>query len=232
MSASLINRSLTTIRTELDFLRESGVISDQTFNSINAKLPEKYDPYAKNRLSVNSTGNSNKRREYMVAIYPFKPQQDGDLELRAGDKIEVLEKPSPEWFKGRCDGRVGMFPSNYVKPAYDDEKDVYRPTSPVPPQYNNNSSTQLAASPYQGSPYPQQPAQQYQPPQQAYYQPPPPQQVVVQPSPQPQQVVVQQQPQSQPQKQSALSSFGNQLASAAVFGAGATIGSDIVNSIF
>lgn len=231
MSASLINRALTNIRTELDFLRESGVISDQTFKSISTQLPEKYDPYAKDQLSVNSTGNS--RREYMVAIYPFKPQQDGDLELRAGDKIEVLEKPSPEWFKGQCNGRVGMFPSNYVKPAYDDEKQQYRPTSPAPPQYNNNNN-QLQQQQHHQSPPPQ---QQYQPPpQQQYQQQPtyyqqPPQQVVVQQPPQ--QVVVQQQPQQQqPQKQSAFSNFGSQLASAAVFGAGATIGSDIVNSIF
>nr|1YNZ_A Chain A, Pin3p [Saccharomyces cerevisiae]1ZX6_A Chain A, Ypr154wp [Saccharomyces cerevisiae] len=56
--------------------------------------------------------------EYVEALYQFDPQQDGDLGLKPGDKVQLLEKLSPEWYKGSCNGRTGIFPANYVKPAF------------------------------------------------------------------------------------------------------------------
>lgn len=218
MSSALINRSLTNVRTELEFLRESNVISEQVYNNILDQIPIKYDPN-QSRSSINTpppqTTPTNSNKEYVEALYEFKPQQEGDLHIRPGDKIEVLEKPSPEWFKGKCNGNVGMFPSNYVKPAFSNSTSMVKSD---PPQYSQSSQPQY-------SPPPQQ-QMQYQPPfppaSTGYYQ---------QPAPQPQQVVVQQE---QPQNtgSSQLKKFGSKLGNAAIFGAGATLGSDLVNSIF
>ncbi|CCK68452.1 Pin3p KNAG_0A07990 [Huiozyma naganishii CBS 8797] len=221
MSASLINRSLTNVRTELDFLRESEVISEETFNKIMHSLPQKYDPNQHNDNRSRDSSESHAKLEYVEALYAFQPQQDGDLELRPGDKIQVLEKPSAEWYKGKCGGQVGMFPSNYVKPAFSGESSA--PKRPAGPPYQPQQQ-HLAAPMYQqpqNTGYSQSSNPPF-PPQSANYYPPQQQQ-------QPQQVVVEQQ---QPHKHNAFKKFGSQLGNAAIFGAGATIGSDIVNSIF
>ena len=240
MSASLINRSLTTIRTELDFLLESNVIDNDVYNRINESLPQRYNAN-QSRSSVSSAAGSNSGQEYVEAIYDFPPQQDGDLELHVGDKVEVLEKPSAEWYKGRCNGKTGMFPSNYVKPAFSTAGQNEKQRAPAPPQYNGNSDNnssrmekQYTNSSNQSS-YQQQQQQPYPPPSTNYYQQPPPQQQVVYqqaPQQQPQQVIVQQQPQQQSNGSSQMKKFGSKLGNAAIFGAGATLGSDLVNSIF
>ncbi|CCE61646.1 hypothetical protein TPHA_0A05720 [Tetrapisispora phaffii CBS 4417] len=220
MSTSLINRSLTTIRTELEFLKESKVISDSVFKEINSSLPERYDPSnAPSMLSATTTRDST-ALEYVEAIYRFDPQQDGDLAIQPGDKIQVLEKISPEWYKGSCNGKVGVFPSNYTKPAFSGSTNASKSElTPVPPQYQQQ----------------QQPIQQVQS-YHSYQQPFPPQSTnYYQQAPQQQQQ--QQQPEQQQQQHHSntgkhLKSFGSKLGNAAIFGAGATIGSDIVNSIF
>jgi len=56
-------------------------------------------------------------RQYVVALYDFEAQADGDLDFKQGDRIEVLEKTesSEDWWTGRLDGRQGVFPGNYVQ---------------------------------------------------------------------------------------------------------------------
>ncbi|KAI8805711.1 hypothetical protein BJ742DRAFT_680843 [Cladochytrium replicatum] len=57
-------------------------------------------------------------------VHQFDAQESGDLPLAVGDIVEVVngKKPalgsqnsSAEWWEGRCNGRSGSFPSNYVK---------------------------------------------------------------------------------------------------------------------
>jgi len=55
--------------------------------------------------------------DVMVAMYPFKAQNDTELSFSKGDRLEVLDRPSsdPEWFKARNQmGQVGLVPSNYL----------------------------------------------------------------------------------------------------------------------
>ncbi|KAI9100611.1 hypothetical protein DFS34DRAFT_494413 [Phlyctochytrium arcticum] len=53
---------------------------------------------------------------YVVALYDFQGQEEGDLSFTKDDKIEVLERTDNvnDWWKGRVGGRVGTFPGNYV----------------------------------------------------------------------------------------------------------------------
>ena len=39
--------------------------------------------------------------DIMVALYPFKAQNDTELSFSKGDRLEILDRPSsdPEWFK-------------------------------------------------------------------------------------------------------------------------------------
>ena len=111
MSASLVNRSLKNIRNELEFLKESNVISGDIFELINSKLPEKWDGNQRSPQNADT-------EEYVEALYDFEAQQDGDLSLKTGDKIQVLEKISPDWYRGKSNNKIGIFPANYVKPAF------------------------------------------------------------------------------------------------------------------
>ncbi|KAI0079044.1 BAR-domain-containing protein [Panus rudis PR-1116 ss-1] len=55
--------------------------------------------------------------EYVVALYDFEPQAEGDLGFRAGDRIEIVEKSdsTEDWWTGRLNGQQGVFPGNYVQ---------------------------------------------------------------------------------------------------------------------
>lgn len=221
-----VEESVATIKAELKYLKEQGALDESAYRDIESLLPR---PAPKPVESSNMSQNL----EVVEALYAFAPQQEGDLALQPSDRIEILEKLSPEWYKGRCNGKVGVFPSNYVKPVEKREVVVNRPIPapvPTPPQY-------AAYTP--PPPQQQQPTQPFPPQFSGYYQQPPPPQQQMQPYVQqyPQAQVVQQQPVPQQQGSSsggsdALKKFGSKLGNAAIFGAGATIGSDLVNSIF
>lgn len=276
MSTALVNRSLSTLKTELEFLRDSNVITENFYNKIIQHLPDRYTQgslpvdfrettpvvekpaqappqiVAPVATSVPSAVNEKQgfqppfspppqepprfNEEYAEALYDYKPQQAEDLELHVGDKLRVIEHLSADWYKGEnlSSKKIGVFPSNYVKKlekynprAVEPQLPVYQP-HPTPPPTNSAPINSMPFPPpstgYQ--PY-QPPAQPYQPPAQSYQPPsqPPPQQVIVQ------------QPAEQQQQQSSGASgkakkFGSKLGNAAIFGAGATIGSEIVHSIF
>ena len=49
---------------------------------------------------------------YVVALYDFAAQADGDLDFKVGDRIEVVERSesAEDWWTGRLNGRTGVFP--------------------------------------------------------------------------------------------------------------------------
>jgi amphiphysin len=55
--------------------------------------------------------------KYVVALYDFAAQADGDLSFNAGDRIELVEKTdgAEDWWTGRLNGAQGVFPGNYVQ---------------------------------------------------------------------------------------------------------------------
>ncbi|GAA6033418.1 hypothetical protein JCM8097_006741 [Rhodosporidiobolus ruineniae] len=50
-----------------------------------------------------------------VALYDFEAGQTEDLSFSEGDRIEVLEIVSDDWYRGALNGREGIFPSSYVQ---------------------------------------------------------------------------------------------------------------------
>ncbi|KAG7090740.1 hypothetical protein E1B28_009830 [Marasmius oreades] len=54
--------------------------------------------------------------QFVVALYDFDAQADGDLSFKAGDRIEIVEKTASaeDWWTGRLNGQQGVFPGNYV----------------------------------------------------------------------------------------------------------------------
>lgn len=104
----------------------------------------------------------------------------------------MVDETNADWWTGKCRGRQGLFPSNYVE-KLDSASFSPEPTSmsmPIAPF----PQSQMGASPY-GSPMSEKPM----------YQPYP--GAVAPANPQP--VVVQQQQQQPPQKPSRFSGLGN-----------------------
>ncbi|GME80416.1 unnamed protein product [Ambrosiozyma monospora] len=226
MSQALVNRSLTTIRTELEFLLDSNVITKSLFDQITQSLPDRYTqgmPAADLKSATKSASpapagpSQSANPEYAEALYDYHPQQPDDLELRVGAKIIIQEKMSPSWWRGTSNGRTGVFPANYVKiVGGSNEKAAYEQQQQPQQVYFQQSAPQ--------------PMQQYQAPPPSYVAPPV---AVVQSQPEPVQVEQQQGGQHGAGKVGgAAKKFGSKLGNAAIFGAGASIGSNIVNSIF
>lgn len=55
--------------------------------------------------------------QYVVALYDYTAQADGDITFNAGDRIEVVERTASteDWWTGRLNGVQGVFPGNYVR---------------------------------------------------------------------------------------------------------------------
>ncbi|KAL6066288.1 Signal transducing adapter molecule 2 [Balamuthia mandrillaris] len=51
------------------------------------------------------------------ALYDYEAMDPDELTLRENDIICVLSKDPSGWWKGQCNGRIGMFPSNYTEPC-------------------------------------------------------------------------------------------------------------------
>ncbi|KZT41276.1 SH3-domain-containing protein [Sistotremastrum suecicum HHB10207 ss-3] len=143
-----------------------------------------------------------------------------DLSFQAGQIIDILEEVNADWYRGRVNGREGLVPSSYV------EKLTTPVTSPAPPSYTHLpdpkpvASGMVAPQPAVGGRF------MAPPPPGGGFRPPP--------------ILPQQQPEAPPSqgepKKSKFGKFGAQAGSAAVsgvgFGAGAAVGSGIINAIF
>lgn len=57
--------------------------------------------------------------EFVIALYDFVGQGQGDLSFREGDRIKIVKKTATDqdWWVGECGGVKGNFPANYCKPA-------------------------------------------------------------------------------------------------------------------
>lgn len=127
-----------------------------------------------------------------TALYAYRGEDAGDLELQPNDHVVVTEYMNAEWWKGRSarTGQEGIFPRSYVR--VNEEKAPMMPQPSTNNNYNNNYGNMPLEVSGTGNGT-----------------------------------------SSVPGKHSEMGKkFGKKLGNAAIFGAGATIGSDIVNSIF
>ncbi|KAL1949795.1 hypothetical protein VTO73DRAFT_8676 [Trametes versicolor] len=170
------------------------------------------------------------------AIWPYN--EDGrevnDISFSAGETIEIVDETNADWWTGKCRGRQGLFPANYVE-LLDTSRGAPPPPAPSMPG--------MPMGPMHMSSYhqpPPGPPQQYgmpphEPEKAAMYQQQP--SYAPQPIMSPMQVAQpQQQEQQPPPKKNKFGKLGSTMATSAAggvgFGAGAAIGGGIINSIF
>ena len=166
--------------------------------------------------------NNPSKPELTRATALYRYSEAGDCNFEVGDEIAVYEYMNTDWWLGKNlrTGQEGVFPVNYVQPQTNPTPPA-RPGQNVPGQgvyYGNDKDT------YNGGYHPQQQPYQGPPaagPSDPYNSAVPPMQVAGQPV-----------ENKQGKGMEMGKKFGKKLGNAAIFGAGATIGSDIVNSIF
>lgn len=54
---------------------------------------------------------------FVIALYDYTAQAEGDLSFKKNDRIEIIEKTADtnDWWTGRINGMTGVFPGNYVQ---------------------------------------------------------------------------------------------------------------------
>ena len=67
-------------------------------------------------------GGQHHKQQWWKAIYEYEAQGEDELSLRKDDLIEVLSMDyvisgDEGWWTGKCNGKVGVFPCNFVAPA-------------------------------------------------------------------------------------------------------------------
>lgn len=48
-------------------------------------------------------------------MYDYEAQQDDELSITPGERIQVTQKIDADWWEGNLDGKIGIFPANYVE---------------------------------------------------------------------------------------------------------------------
>lgn len=77
------------------------------------------------------------------ATFDYVATESGELSIRKGDLINVLEMDETGWWKGELRGLIGFFPSNFseVLPATPAEESSLRRMSMAPKPVKDNAST-------------------------------------------------------------------------------------------
>lgn len=68
-------------------------------------------PPAPPAAAEEESGSSN----MVEALFDHEAEEEDELNFSAGDFVEVIDKPDGGWWRGRFNGKEGLFPSNYVK---------------------------------------------------------------------------------------------------------------------
>ncbi|XP_064171305.1 GRB2-related adapter protein-like isoform X1 [Anguilla rostrata] len=93
---------------------------DEAFSSLNQLVDfYKTNSIAKERTVFLREGKlSPGKAHHGYALFDFKPQHPSQLHFHRGDVIDFLDCSDSQRWKGRCHGRVGFFPPEYVQPIY------------------------------------------------------------------------------------------------------------------
>ncbi|KAM9493548.1 GRB2 related adaptor protein a [Clarias gariepinus] len=95
-------------------------IWDEGFSSLNQLVDfYKSNSIAKERtVFLREAERSQRRPHHAHALVDFIPKHNSQLQFLRGDVIDLLDCSDSRCWKGRCNGRVGLFPKECVKLIY------------------------------------------------------------------------------------------------------------------
>ena len=76
-------------------------------------------------MSHNGTNGIHREdaKRVVVAQYSCNAEASDELSFKAGDKIVVTRQDDIGWWEGSLNGKIGLFPSNYVRLASPEESE-------------------------------------------------------------------------------------------------------------
>jgi len=54
------------------------------------------------------------------AIFDYKTEEEDELGFQEGTLIRLLHQDASGWWTGELDGKIGLFPGNYVEITFDE----------------------------------------------------------------------------------------------------------------
>lgn len=81
---------------------------------VNGNAPQSTSTASTANVTGTSTGTTS-LRQLVRALYNYDATEDSELSFKANEKLIVLQKDDSGWWQGELNGRVGMFPSNFVE---------------------------------------------------------------------------------------------------------------------
>ncbi|VDM58936.1 unnamed protein product [Angiostrongylus costaricensis] len=77
-------------------------------------------PYSNGGTSHTSGSNTNmsqtqQQKPSAKALFDFEVQNEGELNLKEGQVVELISQVDENWFEGRLNGKCGLFPVSYVQ---------------------------------------------------------------------------------------------------------------------
>lgn len=59
-----------------------------------------------------------------IALFPYEAKHEDELSLKENDMIILLSTDLPDkgWWKGQLNGKIGVFPDNFVRTISVDEE--------------------------------------------------------------------------------------------------------------
>ena len=88
--------------------------------------------------------SSTSREPHCVALYSFDAAGPGELSIKTGDVIMLVEKVDADWIKGRLGGQEGMFPSGFVEVKVDLPPKTKATPAPPASSKAGNGGTHIA----------------------------------------------------------------------------------------
>lgn len=79
----------------------------------NRRHQDNFTPAQKTIVPLNRYDDAEKTMAR--ALYTFTGQTSKELSFKKGDIINVRRQIDPNWYEGEIQGKIGLFPYNYVE---------------------------------------------------------------------------------------------------------------------
>jgi hypothetical protein len=85
-----------------------------TYESPSSSMNENLTNSYSNDSNV-STPNSSIEVKKVIALYDYNANDENELSFKINDVITIIEKNDSGWWQGELNGKIGIFPSTFVK---------------------------------------------------------------------------------------------------------------------